>query len=121
MMGKSPTTAADMVFFDLEDAVAPSEKEAAPPKVVNALRSLDFGEKVVCVRVNESWDTRWTYRDVIEVVSNAGPRLDEIMLPKVQSAAEVIALDLLLTPSRSTRACRAGTSGSKRRSRARAD
>jgi citrate lyase subunit beta/citryl-CoA lyase len=96
MMGKSPTTAADMLFFDLEDAVAPSEKVAARPKVVNALRTLDFGEKVVCVRVN-AWDTRWTYRDVIEVVSNAGPRLDEIMLPKVQSAAEVIALDLLLT------------------------
>ena len=96
MMGKSPTTAADMVFFDLEDAVAPSEKESARPKVINALRTLEFGEKVVCVRVN-AWDTRWTYRDVIEVVSNAGPRLDEIMLPKAQSAAEVIALDLLLT------------------------
>jgi citrate lyase subunit beta/citryl-CoA lyase len=48
------------------------------------------------VRVN-AWDTKWTYEDVIEVVGGAGPRLDEIMLPKVQSAAEVVALDLLLT------------------------
>ena len=51
---------------------------------------------MLCVRVN-AWDTEWTYGDVIEVVGNAGERLDEIMLPKVQSAAEVVALDLLLT------------------------
>ena len=51
---------------------------------------------MLCVRVN-AWDTEWTYGDVIEVVGNAGERLDEVMLPKVQSAAEVVALDLLLT------------------------
>ena len=51
---------------------------------------------MLCVRVN-AWDTKWTYGDVIEVVGGAGERLDEIMLPKVQSAAEVVALDLLLT------------------------
>ena len=51
---------------------------------------------MLCVRVN-AWDTRWTYGDVIEVVGQAGPRLDEVMLPKVQSAAEVVAIDLLLT------------------------
>jgi citrate lyase subunit beta/citryl-CoA lyase len=51
---------------------------------------------VLCVRIN-AWDTEWTYGDVIEVVSNAGERLDELMLPKVQNAAEVVALDLLVT------------------------
>ena len=51
---------------------------------------------MLCVRVN-AWDTKWTYGDVIEVVGQAGPRLDEIMLPKVQTAAEVVAMDLLLT------------------------
>jgi citrate lyase subunit beta/citryl-CoA lyase len=51
---------------------------------------------VLCVRVN-AWDTQWTYGDVIDVVSNSGERLDEIMLPKVQTAAQVVALDLLLT------------------------
>jgi citrate lyase subunit beta/citryl-CoA lyase len=85
-----------MVFLDLEDSVAPLEKEAARSKVVNAIKSYDWGDKVLCVRVN-AWDTRWTYGDVIEVVSNAGSRLDEVMLPKVCSAAEVVALDLLLT------------------------
>ena len=60
----------------------------------SATRSWD--ERVLCVRMN-AWDTHWTYGDVIEVVRNAGERLDEIMLPKVQSAAEVVALDLLLT------------------------
>src|SRR6185437_12661442 len=61
-----------------------------------AIKSFDWGERVLCVRVN-AWDTEWTAYDVIEVVSEAGERLDELMLPKVQSAAEVVALDLLLT------------------------
>jgi citrate lyase subunit beta/citryl-CoA lyase len=95
-LGKAPGLPADMVFLDLEDAVAPLEKERARAKVVEAVKGNDWGDKVLCVRVN-SWDTRWTYGDVIEVVGNAGDRLDEVMLPKVQTAAEVVALDLLLT------------------------
>ncbi len=93
---KAPTVEADMTFLDLEDSVAPLEKVGARAKVVNAIRDLDWGERVLCVRIN-AWDTEWTYGDVIEVVGNAGTRLDEIMLPKVQSAAEVVAMDLLLT------------------------
>jgi citrate lyase subunit beta/citryl-CoA lyase len=96
MLAKGPTIPADMTFLDLEDAVSPLEKEAARPKVVEAIRSQDWGDRVLCVRVN-AWDTQWTAFDVIEVVGNAGERLDELMLPKVQSAAEVVALDLLLT------------------------
>lgn len=85
-----------MVFLDLEDSVSPLEKEAARSKVVNAIKSQDWGEAVLCVRVN-AWDTEWTVYDILEVVGNAGPRLEEIMLPKVQSAAEIVAMDLLLT------------------------
>src|ERR1019366_5656260 len=96
MMGKAPTLGADMVFLDLEDAVAPLEKVGARAKVVDAIKNQDWGEKVLCVRVN-AWDTKWTYGDVIDVVGNAGERLEEVMLPKVQTSAEVVALDLLLT------------------------
>ena len=96
MLGKAPNLGADMVFLDLEDAVAPLEKEAARDKVVKAINDLDWGDTVLCVRVN-AWDTKWTYRDVIHVVENASERLDEIMLPKVQSATDVRALDMLLT------------------------
>ena len=95
-LAKAPTAIADMTFLDLEDSVAPNEKVAARAKVVNAIRTQDWGERVLCVRVN-AWDTQWTYGDVIEVVGNAGTRLDEIMLPKVQTAADVVAMDLLLT------------------------
>ncbi len=96
MLGKAPGLPADMVFLDLEDSVSPLEKEAARSKVVNAIKTQDWGDKVLCVRIN-AWDTEWTVFDVIEVVGQAGIRLEEVMLPKVQSAAEVIALDLLLT------------------------
>ena len=85
-----------MSFLDLEDSVAPLEKEAARGKIVRAIRELSWDERVLCVRIN-AWDTRWTYQDVIEVVGNAGERLDEVMLPKVQCAADVQALDRLLT------------------------
>ena len=95
-LAKAPTLPADMFFLDLEDAVAPLEKEAARAKVVAAIQDYDWGDAVLCVRVN-AWDTRWTYGDVIEVVGRAGTRLDELMLPKVQNAAQVVALDLLLT------------------------
>ena len=85
-----------MTFLDLEDSVSPNEKVAARQKVIAAIRDQRWDDRVLCVRVN-AWDTEWTYGDVIEVVGNAGPRLDEIMLPKVQTAAEVVAMDLLLT------------------------
>jgi citrate lyase subunit beta/citryl-CoA lyase len=101
MLGKAPGLGADMVFLDLEDSVAPLEKEAARDNVVRAIRELDWGETVVCVRVN-AWDTKWTYRDVIEVVEHAGERLDEVMLPKTQSASDVRALELLLTQIEAT-------------------
>src|SRR5580704_14563354 len=91
-LAKAPSLPADMFFLDLEDAVAPTEKEAARAKVVSAVRDCDWGDAVLCVRVN-AWDTQWTYGDVIEVVGRAGTRLDEIMLPKVQTAAQVVAMD----------------------------
>ncbi|WP_062214119.1 CoA ester lyase [Streptomyces sp. NBRC 109706] len=87
---------ADMVFLDLEDACAPSAKEAARGLVVAALNEGDWGGKTRAVRVND-WTTHWTYRDVITVVEGAGARLDCLMLPKVQDAEQIVALDLLLT------------------------
>jgi citrate lyase subunit beta/citryl-CoA lyase len=96
MLAKGPHLGADMVFLDLEDAVAPLEKPAARDKIINAINTLDWGDTVLCVRVN-AWDTEWTYRDVIAIVEGASERLDELMLPKVENAAQVQALDMLLT------------------------
>ena len=92
---KAPSIPADMTFLDLEDSVAPAEKESARAGVVDAIRDLPWDDRVLCVRVN-GWASAWTYRDVIEVVAAAGERLDEVMLPKTQAAPEIIALDLLL-------------------------
>lgn len=95
-LAKAPEVPADMTFLDLEDSVAPAEKEPARAKVTEAIKNQDWGERIVCVRVN-GWDTTWTYGDVIQVVSGAGERLDEIMMPKVERAAEVVAMDLLVS------------------------
>lgn len=93
---KAPNIPADMSFLDLEDSVAPLEKEASRKQVVTAIREFPWDDRVLCVRIN-AWDTKWTYGDVIEVVGQAGIRLDEVMLPKVQYGSDVKALDLLLT------------------------
>src|SRR4051794_5569093 len=87
---------ADEIFLDLEDAVAPDEKQNARERVIEALNSLDFGAKTVVVRVNGT-DTPHYYRDLIAVVEGAGGRLDAIMLPKVRTAGDVEMTDKLLT------------------------
>jgi citrate lyase subunit beta/citryl-CoA lyase len=95
MLAKAPTLPADEVFLDLEDSVAPNVKEEARGNVIHALRTNDWGDKTVVVRMN-AVDTRWAYRDVIEVVEAAGEHIDCIMIPKVQSPGEVEFVDHLL-------------------------
>src|SRR3954449_8356216 len=87
---------ADEIFLDLEDAVAPNEKDSARERVIEALCSLDFGTKTVVVRVNGT-DTPHYYKDLIAVVEQAGSRLDAIMLPKVRTPGDVEMTDKLLT------------------------
>jgi citrate lyase subunit beta/citryl-CoA lyase len=96
MLDKARGLPADQVFLDLEDAVAPLAKVGARKNVVAALTDGDWGSKTRVVRVND-WTTSWTYGDVISVVEGAGADLDCLMLPKVQSAEHVVALDLLLS------------------------
>ncbi|GAA1333743.1 HpcH/HpaI aldolase/citrate lyase family protein [Saccharothrix algeriensis] len=96
MLDKARTLPADQVFLDLEDACAPLAKPAAREAVVAALNEGGWGSRTRVVRVND-WTTEWTYRDVTEVVEGAGANLDCLMLPKVQTAEQVHALDLLLT------------------------
>src|SRR4249919_30216 len=101
---------ADQVFLDLEDACAPLVKESARHAIVDALNTGDWGEKTRVVRVND-WTTHWTYRDVVTVVEGAGQNLDCIMLPKVQDAGQVTALDLLLSQIEKTMGFEAGRIG----------
>lgn len=96
MLAKAQGLPADQVFLDLEDAVAPLAKEDARRNVVAALTDGDWAGKTIAVRVND-WTTPWTYADVIDVVEGAGEQLDCMMLPKVDDASHVAALDLLLT------------------------
>src|SRR3954468_181638 len=96
MLGKAQGLPADQVFLDLEDAVAPLAKPDARKNIVAALNEGDWAGKTRVVRVNDL-TTPWTYRDVVDVVEGAGANLDCVMLPKVQSAEQVVWLDLTLT------------------------
>ena len=93
---KARTGAADIVFLDLEDSVAPDDKEGARATVVEALNDLDWSAKTISVRIN-GLDTPYMYRDVVDVLEQAGRHLDLIMIPKVGTAADVYALDMLVT------------------------
>lgn len=96
MIEKALGTAADVVFLDLEDAVAPNQKVEARGKVIQALRSLDWGKKTRAMRMNNI-ETEYAYQDVIEVVEKAGEYLDLIIIPKVKAARDVFWVDTLLT------------------------
>ncbi|NJM30029.1 MAG: CoA ester lyase [Rhizobiales bacterium] len=93
---KAAKSAADVIFLDLEDAVAPDDKPQARKNVIQAIGDIDWGRKVLSVRIN-GLDTHFMYRDVVDVLENASDRLDLIMIPKVGAAADVYALDMLCT------------------------
>jgi citrate lyase subunit beta / citryl-CoA lyase len=95
MLRKGAESAADHVFCDLEDAVAPSVKVEARDKIAWALNNLDWGKKTRCVRINDV-TTEWCHGDIITVVEKAGANLDTIMLTKPYSAADVVFLDRML-------------------------
>jgi citrate lyase subunit beta/citryl-CoA lyase len=95
MLQKGAESAADHVFCDLEDAVAPSAKVEARDKIAWALNNLDWGKKTRCVRINDV-TTEWCHGDIITVVEKAGANLDTIMLTKPYSAADVVFLDRML-------------------------
>jgi citrate lyase subunit beta / citryl-CoA lyase len=96
MMTKAAASEADEVVFDLEDGCAPSQKVAARKTLVEAFNTLDFCGKIRAFRPN-GIHTKFFYRDVIEVVEAAGSKIDVVVLPKVQDAADVLFADLLLT------------------------
>ena len=98
MFEKAAASAADYVFLDLEDAVSPGDKERARNNVIEALNDIDWRGrgKTISVRIN-SLDTHYMYRDVVDVVEQAGDRLDTILIPKVGVAADVYVVDALLT------------------------
>ncbi|GAA6194126.1 L-malyl-CoA/beta-methylmalyl-CoA lyase [Phaeobacter sp. NW0010-22] len=93
---KMAASAADVINLDLEDSVAPSDKDSARANIIEALNTIDWGNKYMSVRIN-GLDTPYWYRDVVDVLEQAGDRIDQIMIPKVGCAADVYAVDALVT------------------------
>ena len=93
---KMAASAADVINLDLEDSVAPSDKDMARANVIEAINNVDWGSKYLSVRIN-GLDTPYWYRDVVDILEQAGDRLDQIMIPKVGCAEDVYAVDALVT------------------------
>lgn len=93
---KMAASAADVINLDLEDSVAPADKAQARASVIAAIGGIDWGRKTLSVRIN-ALDTPYWYRDVVDLLEQAGPRLDQIMIPKVGCAADIYAVDALVT------------------------
>lgn len=96
MMAKAAASKADQVMLDLEDACAVSQKVGARKTVVEALTTLDFGEKIRAFRPNNV-RTKFFYRDLIEVVEQAGPHIDVIVIPKCYGTEDILFVDRFLT------------------------
>jgi malyl-CoA/(S)-citramalyl-CoA lyase len=95
MLEKAPHAGADLVFLDLEDAVAPDDKEQARKNVIQALNGLDWSQCSVSVRIN-GLDTHYCYRDIVDVVEQAGDKLDTLLVPKVGKPSDLEFVALLL-------------------------
>lgn len=93
---KMADSAADVINLDLEDSVAPDDKPQARANVIQAIGDIDWGSKTLSVRIN-GLDTPYWYRDVVDLLEQSGDRLDQIMIPKVGCAADVYAVDALVT------------------------
>ncbi len=98
MIEKAADSAADYVFLDLEDAVAPDDKLQARKNIIEALNDIDWAAKgkTVSIRIN-GLDTHYMYRDVVDVVEQAGSKLDTILIPKVGNPADVYMVDAMVT------------------------
>jgi malyl-CoA/(S)-citramalyl-CoA lyase len=93
---KMAGSSADVVNIDLEDSVAPSDKDSARANAIEAIGGIDWGSKTLSVRIN-GLDTPYWYRDVVDLLEQADERLDLIMIPKVGCAADIYAVDALVT------------------------
>ncbi len=93
---KMAASAADVINLDLEDSVSPGDKDMARANVIQAISDVDWGSKTLSVRIN-GLDTPWWYRDVVDLLEQAGDRLDQIMIPKVGNASDIYAVDALVT------------------------
>ncbi len=93
---KMAASAADVVNLDLEDSVAPNDKDKARANIVAATHDIDWGNKYLSVRIN-GLDTPWWYKDVVELLENASDRIDQIMIPMVGNAMDIYAVDALVT------------------------
>ncbi|HEX3236738.1 MAG TPA: CoA ester lyase [Gemmatimonadales bacterium] len=104
LFGKALEGSADYIFLDLEDAVAPGDKERARANVIAGLKEHDWRGrgKTICVRIN-GIDTHYMYRDLVDVVEQAGHWLDTVLIPKVGVPADVYLVDALLTQIESAR------------------
>tara|TARA_B100000989_G_scaffold296423_1_gene279648 strand:+ start:73 stop:1050 length:978 start_codon:yes stop_codon:yes gene_type:complete len=93
---KAAKSNVDVIFLDLEDAVSPDEKEQARKNIVEGLNDIEWGDKVMSVRIN-GLDTHYMYRDVVDLIEKAPNKLDLIMIPKVGTYSDVYAVDMLCT------------------------
>jgi malyl-CoA/(S)-citramalyl-CoA lyase len=93
---KAAQSDADVVFLDLEDAVPPDRKAEARRTAIEAINDIDWGRRTLSVRIN-GLDTPYMYRDVVDLLEQAGERLDLLMIPKVGTGSDVYALDMLVT------------------------
>ena len=96
LFAKMAASAADVINLDLEDSVSPNDKDAARANVIEAINTVDWGAKTLSVRIN-GLDTPYWYRDVVDLLEQAGDRLDMIMIPKVGCGPDIYAVDALIT------------------------
>ena len=105
MFEKAAKSNVDVIFLDLEDAVAPDQKVQARKNIIEGLNDIDWGGKTMSVRIN-GLDTHYMYRDVVDLIEQAPDKLDLIMIPKAGTASDIYAIDMLVTQAEDAMKCK---------------
>ncbi|MDC9727809.1 MAG: CoA ester lyase [Methyloprofundus sp.] len=97
MFEKALNSGVDVIFLDLEDAVAPDDKLQARKNVIKAINELDWAGKgiTVSIRIN-GLDTQYMVRDVVDLVEQCGEKIDTILIPKVGVYSDVYMVESML-------------------------
>jgi len=95
MFEKAAQSDADVIFLDLEDAVAPDDKAQARKNIIKALNEMDWGKKTMSVRIN-GLDTHYMYRDVVDVMEQAGDKVDTLLVPKVGVTGDLYMVEAMV-------------------------
>ena len=95
MIEKAASIKVDGVILDLEDSVAPDQKESARHQIIDGLTQLDWKAGSISIRINAT-STEWCHQDIIELVSSCSEKIATLIVPMVNTPNDLLFVETLI-------------------------